>query len=138
MPTIRGSEQHKQNLASAKKGKGKKSGVAAVQAICNRGKLPDLFGFGGGARRKDTKGKVKSSKPTEVEKPMDFNDYVSESEAGLATNLIFFCFLFCKKLLICLEGKSMTPHRGNTIIFRSSQQLPRHRLGHLEGIIELT
>ena len=43
-------------------------------------KLPDLFGFGGGARRKDTKGKVKSSKPTEVEKPMDFNDYMSESD----------------------------------------------------------
>ena len=41
----------------------------------------------------------------------------------------FFGFLFCEKSLICLEGKSMTPHRGNTILFRSSQQLPRLRLG---------
>ena len=32
-----------------------------------------------------------------------------------------------KKSLICLEGKAMTPHRGNTIFFRSSQQLPHHR-----------
>ena len=44
---------------------------------------------------------------------------------GLATNSIFFCFLFCKKSLICLEGKSMTPHRGNNILLCSSQQLPR-------------
>ena len=36
----------------------------------------------------------------------------------------FFMFPFCKISLICLEGKSMTPHRGNTILFRSSQQLP--------------
>ena len=50
------------------------------------------------------------------------------SEPGLATNSIFFCFLFVKNSLICLEGKSMTPHRGNTILFRSSQQLPRLRL----------
>ena len=40
----------------------------------------------------------------------------------------FFCFLFVKNSLICLEGKSMTPHRGNTILFRSSQQLPHLRL----------
>ena len=40
----------------------------------------------------------------------------------------FFMFPFCEKILICLEGKSMTPHRGNTILFRSSQQLPRLRL----------
>ena len=35
----------------------------------------------------------------------------------------------------------MTPHRGNTILFRSSQQLPRLRLGPsrtLEGLFELT
>ena len=51
---------------------------------------------------------------------------------GLDTNSIFFRFLFVKKLLICLEGKSMTPHWGNTILFRSSQQLP------LEGLFELT
>ena len=35
----------------------------------------------------------------------------------------FFClFPFCKKSLICLEGKSMTPHPGGTIVFCSSQQ----------------
>ena len=52
------------------------------------------------------------------------------SATGLATNSIFFCFLFCEKSLICLEGKSMTPHRGNTIPFPSSQQLHGLRLVH--------
>ena len=33
---------------------------------------------------------------------------------GLATTLKFFLFPLCKKSLICLEGKSMTPQRGNT------------------------
>ena len=32
----------------------------------------------------------------------------------------------------------MTPDRGNAILFRSSQQLPRLRLGTLEGLFELT
>ena len=32
----------------------------------------------------------------------------------------FFLFPLCKNSLICLEGKSMTPSRGNTILFRSS------------------
>ena len=41
----------------------------------------------------------------------------------------FFLFPFCKNSLICMKGKSMTPHRGNTIFFRSSQQLPRLRRG---------
>ena len=40
--------------------------------------------------------------------------------------------------LICLEGKSMTPRRGNTILFRSSQQLPCLRLGPSKGFFELT
>ena len=40
-----------------------------------------------------------------------------------------------KKSLICLEGKSMTPHRGNTILFCSPQQLPRLRLGPLKGCL---
>ena len=40
--------------------------------------------------------------------------------AGLATNSIFFCFLFVKNPPESPPGKSMTPHRGNTIIFRSS------------------
>ena len=31
----------------------------------------------------------------------------------------------------------MIPHRGNTFLFRSSQQLPRLRLGPFEGLFEL-
>ena len=53
----------------------------------------------------------------------------------LATNSIFFLFPFCGKSLTCLEGKSMTPHRGNTILFHSSQQLPRLHLGRLKGFL---
>ena len=41
-----------------------------------------------------------------------------------------------KKSFICLEGKSMTPRQGNTFLFRSSQQLPRLRLGPLKGWLE--
>ena len=44
-------------------------------------------------------------------------------------------FPFSKNSLICLEGKSMTPRRGNTILFRSSQQLPRLRLGPSKGFL---
>ena len=61
--------------------------------------------------------------------------YANARLAGLDTNSIFFCFLFGKKSLICLEGKSMTPHRGNTILFRSSQQLPRLCLGPSKGFL---
>ena len=32
------------------------------------------------------------------------------SSPGLVTNSILFCFLFVKKVLIFLYGKSMTPH----------------------------
>ena len=32
----------------------------------------------------------------------------------------------------------MTPHRGNAVLFRSSQQLPRLRLGPSKGFFELT
>ena len=35
---------------------------------------------------------------------------------------------FCKKSLICLEAKSMTPHLGNTILCSPSQQLLRLQL----------
>ena len=58
-----------------------------------------------------------------------------ETLPGLATNSIFFLFPFCESSLICLEGKSMTPLRGNTILFRSSQQLPRLRLGPSKGFL---
>ena len=47
----------------------------------------------------------------------------------------FFLLPFSENSLICLEGKSMTPHRGNTILFRSSQQLPRLRLGPSKGFL---
>ena len=49
------------------------------------------------------------------------------------SNSFFVCF--CKKSLICLEGKSMTPHRGNTSLFHSSQQLPRLRLRPSKGFL---
>ena len=48
---------------------------------------------------------------------------------------LFFLSLFSEKSLICMEGKSMTPHRGNTIFCSSSQQLPRLRLGTLKGFL---
>ena len=64
--------------------------------------------------------------------PLAFFDW---NVPGLATNSIFFCFHFVKKSLICLDGKSLTPQRGNTILFRSSQQLPRVRLGPLRGFL---
>ena len=47
----------------------------------------------------------------------------------------FFLCPFCKNSLICLEGKSMTPYWGNTILFRSSQQLPGLRLGPSKGFL---
>ena len=47
----------------------------------------------------------------------------------------FFLFPSCENSLIRPEGKSMTPHRGNTIFFCSSQQLPRLRLGPLKGFL---
>ena len=37
--------------------------------------------------------------------------------------LNFFLFPLCENSLICLEGKSMTSHQGNTILFLSSQQV---------------
>ena len=40
---------------------------------------------------------------------------------------IFFLFPFYEN--------SLTPHRGNTILFRSSQQLPRLRLGPLKDFL---
>ena len=50
-------------------------------------------------------------------------------------NSTFFCFLFRETSLICQEGKSMTLCQGNTNLFRSSQQLPRLRLGTLKGFL---
>ena len=51
----------------------------------------------------------------------------------------FFSVSFLWKLIDLPGGfASMTPHRGNTILFRSSQQLPRLRLGPSKGFFELT
>ena len=47
----------------------------------------------------------------------------------------FFLFPFCENSLICLEGKSMTHRWGNTILFHSSQQLPRLCLQPLKGFL---
>ena len=52
---------------------------------------------------------------------------------GLATNSIFLQW-FCKKSLICLEGKSFSSNHS-LILFRSPQQLPRLRLGPLKGFL---
>ena len=62
-------------------------------------------------------------------------EYLRRCRSGLVTNSIFFCFLFLWSSLICLEGKSMTPLRGNAILFRSSQQLPRLRLRPSKGFL---
>ena len=49
--------------------------------------------------------------------------------------LNLFTFPFSENSLICLEGKSMTPHGGKSVLFRSSQQLPRLRLGPSKGFL---
>ena len=57
---------------------------------------------------------------------MDINLVVPEVRQ--VWRLTHFClFPFC--------NKSMTPHRGSTILFRSSQQLPRLRLGPSKGFL---
>ena len=60
---------------------------------------------------------------------------LSGIRSGLVTNPILILFPFCEKSLICLEGKSMTPHRGNTFRFRSSQQLLCLCLGPSKGFL---
>ena len=40
---------------------------------------------------------------------------VKNPRTGLDNNSFFFCFLFVKKSLICLEGKSMTPLIGEML-----------------------
>ena len=75
--------------------------------------------------------RVLTKEKLHLEQRLSYSSY-----PGLATNSIFFLFpFFVKKSLICLEGKSMTPHRGNTVLFRSSQQLPRLRLGPSKGFL---
>ena len=101
----------------------KKSSRQVIDKIMDLGLCDDRKKLkkSGGTRRRRGEGEMEKS--------------ASESDSGLATNSIFFCFLFVKKSLICLEGKSMTPHWGNAILFRSSQQLPRLRLGPSRGFL---
>ena len=48
--------------------------------------------------------------PPEMEVEESEPKKVNGVVAGQDTNSIFSCFLFCENSLICLEGKSMTPH----------------------------
>ena len=48
--------------------------------------------------------------------------------------LDFLSFLFCRKSLICLKGKAMSPRWGNTVLCSSSLQLPRLCLRPLKGL----
>ena len=79
-----------------------------------------------------------------TESPKNWSFYILLIPLGLKVAarsdnyLNFFLFPFCTKSLICLKGKSITPLRGNTIILRSSQQLPRLRLRPLKSFFELT
>ena len=58
------------------------------------------------------------------------------SSSGGSQEIISSVGKIAKKSLICLKGNSMTPHEGNIILFRSSQQLPCLCL--LEGLLEVT
>ena len=49
--------------------------------------------------------------------------------------LDFLSFLFCRKSLICLKGKAMSPRWGNTVLCSSSLQLPRLCLRPLKGLL---
>ena len=85
-------------------------------------------GSGGEGESKKSRDEFKKQKELEEQRKL------GNAPAGMATNSIFL-FPFCEKSLICLEGKSITPHRGNTILFRSSQQLTRLRLGPSKGFL---
>ena len=50
----------------------------------------------------------------------------------------FFLFPLAKKILICMEGKSMTPNQENTSLFSSSQQVPPLRLVRCFGNYRVT
>ena len=60
-----------------------------------------------------------------LESVVDTVDIAVDSRSGHQLN--FFLFPFCEK--------SMTPSQGNTILFCSSQQLPRLRLGPSKGFL---
>ena len=67
----------------------------------------------------------------------DYQILTVSHHAGVATKSVFPSLLFARKMLICLEGKSMTPIREVSIaLFHSFQQLIR--LGPLKGFFKLT
>ena len=71
-------------------------------------------------------GRTKSS-------PNDFPNRRGSSVNQVWPPTIF--VLFCEKSLICLDGKSMTPSWVNTVLFRSSQQLPLLHFGPLNHCV---
>ena len=66
---------------------------------------------------------------------LDSMDRLPASTGPASTNSIFFCFLFVKKPFDFPSCKSITPSQRNTILFRSSQQLPCLRLGPLTCLV---
>ena len=58
--------------------------------------------------------------------------WLTENHVWPLTQILF---PFGKKSSICLEGKSMTPHWENTMLFPSSQQLHCLHLGPLKGFL---
>ena len=80
--------------------------------------------------------KLRLANMSEFAKHIDNEEeFVEVANRSGSTNSILFSFLFGEKSSICLEGKSMTPRRGNTILFHSSQQLPRLCLGPMKGFL---
>ena len=114
-------ESESDKYRSRKKGSGKKSGASSGD-----GARPNTRTRGGTKVRKSlhVTGHQEKAAPLMTDSDEDLADDLTTT-SGLATNSIFFCFNFYKKALICLESKSMTPRRGNTVLFCSSQQLPR-------------
>ena len=62
------------------------------------------------------------------------NEQCYDDQVWPLTQLLF-CFLFVKKIIYLPVGQINDPHRGNTILFHSSQQLPRLRLGPSKGFL---
>ena len=74
-------------------------------------------------------------KPRAFQPPIDSLDDYPINQLRLIFNQVWPLSQYFPVSLICLRDKSMTPRRGNTILFRSSQQLPRLRLGPLKGFL---
>ena len=89
--------------------------------------------------------KDKEASKDKLEGPEDENDPVEEGFGGLlklmprpGKNQVWVTcetYAVFYKLHLPRKGKSMTPCRGNTIFFRSSQQLLRLRIGPSKGFL---